>query len=273
MPVCHRFFAGARRSCAECSIAIGALTAAAATSSTKGRDGERASTPGDHSRSLPGPSPAGHLVVWRSVRRGEGGGLCFGAVGDFASAGPRRPRSTRRTRSGPGARVWPQGADADAVVRLRGEAASARHLAVARDELARERRRYEEYAWKLIPPALSNAHQHAPTHSPSTTSCNNDVHRSVPVNHGVCPGFQGVSDTVLTQKQISFRSVVRVVSLPARPTCQSALLEFGITFQVRAAGTTPDLRTGRSSHDERISRTLCAMASGANGFWMKCTAS
>src|SRR4051812_7239390 len=57
----------------------------------------------------------------------------------------------------------------------------------------------KEHAWKLIPFALNNAHRHAPTHSPSTTSCNNDVYRSVPVNRGACPGFQGVSDTVLTQ--------------------------------------------------------------------------
>ena len=36
------------------------------------------------------------------------------------------------------------------VVRLRGGAASARHLAVARDELTRERRRLKEHAWKAI---------------------------------------------------------------------------------------------------------------------------
>jgi hypothetical protein len=33
------------------------------------------------------------------------------------------------------------------------------------------------------------------THSRSTTSRNNDVHRSGPVSHGVGPGFQWVSDT------------------------------------------------------------------------------
>ena len=32
----------------------------------------------------------------------------------------------------------------------------ARHLAVARVELTRERRRMKEHAWKLIPAALSN---------------------------------------------------------------------------------------------------------------------
>lgn len=38
-----------------------------------------------------------------------------------------------------------------------------------------------------------------PTHSRSTTSRNNDVRRSVPVNHGVDRGLRGVSDTVLTR--------------------------------------------------------------------------
>jgi hypothetical protein len=57
----------------------------------------------------------------------------------------------------------------------------------------------KEHAGKLNPSALSNAHRHASTHSPSTTSRNNHVHRSDPVNHGICPGFLGVCDTVLTQ--------------------------------------------------------------------------
>jgi hypothetical protein len=57
----------------------------------------------------------------------------------------------------------------------------------------------KEHAWKLIPAALSNAYRHAPTHYLSSTSRNNDVHRSAPVNHSVWLGFQGVSDTVLTQ--------------------------------------------------------------------------
>jgi hypothetical protein len=60
----------------------------------------------------------------------------------------------------------------------------------------------KEHAWKLIPAALSSAHRHAPTQSPATTSRNNDVHRTVPVNDGVCPGFQEVSDTVLTQSRL-----------------------------------------------------------------------
>jgi hypothetical protein len=57
----------------------------------------------------------------------------------------------------------------------------------------------KEHAWKLIPFALSNAHRHAPTHSLATASRNNDVHSSVPVNHGVCPEVQGARDTGLTQ--------------------------------------------------------------------------
>jgi hypothetical protein len=69
-----------------------------------------------------------------------------------------------------------------------------------------------EHAWKLIPVALSNVRLRASTHSPSRTSRNNDVHRSVPVNHGVCPGFEGVSDTVLTQNLISLRDKSPAVS-------------------------------------------------------------
>jgi len=57
----------------------------------------------------------------------------------------------------------------------------------------------KEHAWKLIPPARADAHRNALTQFPPTTSCDNDVHRRVPVNHRVRPGFQGVSDTVLTQ--------------------------------------------------------------------------
>jgi len=53
-----------------------------------------------------------------------------------------------------------------------------------------------------MPAARADAHQHSPTQFPLTTSRNNDVHRRVPVNHGVCPGFRGACDTVLTQKPI-----------------------------------------------------------------------
>ena len=93
----------------------------------------------------------------------------------------------------------------------------------------------KEHAWKLIPAACSNAQRHAPTHSPSTTSRNTDVHRSGPVNHGVCPGFQGASDTVLTQDRFSVgdsgasrRSLtlytLRTMRLVATHACVLALL-------------------------------------------------
>jgi hypothetical protein len=55
--------------------------------------------------------------------------------------------------------------DVRVVVRLRGEAATARHLAVARAEFRRERRRMKEHAWKVIPFARADAHQIPPTHS------------------------------------------------------------------------------------------------------------
>jgi len=43
----------------------------------------------------------------------------------------------------------------------------------------------KEHAWKLIPLARADAHRNAPTHSRSTTSCNNDMPRRGPVNHDV----------------------------------------------------------------------------------------
>ena len=43
----------------------------------------------------------------------------------------------------------------------------------------------KEHAWKLIPFARADAHRNALTQFPPTTSRNNDVNRSVPVNHGV----------------------------------------------------------------------------------------
>jgi hypothetical protein len=51
----------------------------------------------------------------------------------------------------------------------------------------------------------SDAHQHSPTHWPSTTSRNDDVHQRLPVNRRVCPGFRGVCDTVLTQNRSLFK--------------------------------------------------------------------
>src|SRR3954463_12201619 len=60
----------------------------------------------------------------------------------------------------------------------------------------------KEHAWKLTPAARADAHEIPPTHSRSTTSHNNEVHQSVPVNDRVAPGFRGVCDTVLTQFRI-----------------------------------------------------------------------
>ena len=65
----------------------------------------------------------------------------------------------------------------------------------------------KEHAWKLIPLARADAHQNPPTHSRSTTSRNIDMRRRVPVNHGVCPGFQGACDTVLTQNSVTVSAI------------------------------------------------------------------
>jgi hypothetical protein len=66
-------------------------------------------------------------------------------------------------------------------------------------------RTLKEHAWKLIPLSRADAHGNPPTHSRPATSRNIDMHRRVPVNDGVCPGFRGACDTVLTQKQFSLR--------------------------------------------------------------------
>ena len=63
----------------------------------------------------------------------------------------------------------------------------------------------KEHAWKLIPFTRADAHQIPPTHFRSTTSRNNDVLQRVHVNRGVCPGFRGVCDTVLTQSRFLFK--------------------------------------------------------------------
>jgi hypothetical protein len=57
----------------------------------------------------------------------------------------------------------------------------------------------KEHAWKSTPLARADAHQIRPTHSSINNFGDNDVRRSVPVNHDVYRGFLGVSDTVLTQ--------------------------------------------------------------------------
>src|SRR5438045_9571746 len=69
------------------------------------------------------------------------------------------------------------------------------------------------HACKLTPAARADAHQIPPTHFPSTTSHNNDVYRHIPVSDGICPGFRGVCDTVLTQ----FSDLLAPVRLDLRP--------------------------------------------------------
>jgi hypothetical protein len=61
--------------------------------------------------------------------------------------------------------------------------ATARKLLISKDGEMSER--LKEHAWKAISSARSDAHQHAPTQFQSTTSRNNDVHRSGPVTHDV----------------------------------------------------------------------------------------
>jgi hypothetical protein len=63
----------------------------------------------------------------------------------------------------------------------------------------------KEHAWKLIPAARADAHQVPPTHFRATTSSYNDVRQRILVSRGVCPGFQGVCDTVLTQRRDSVK--------------------------------------------------------------------
>src|SRR5713101_1224548 len=57
----------------------------------------------------------------------------------------------------------------------------------------------KEHAWKSTPAARADAHPVPPTHLRSTTFRNVDMRRRVPVNRYVCPVFEGVCDTVLTQ--------------------------------------------------------------------------
>ena len=68
----------------------------------------------------------------------------------------------------------------------------------------------KEHAWKAIPSARADAHRTPPTQFSSTTSRNNGVHRRVPVNDGVCPGFPAVCDTVLTQKPCALGTCTRL---------------------------------------------------------------
>jgi hypothetical protein len=94
----------------------------------------------------------------------------------------------------------------------------------------------KEHAWKLIPLARADAHRNSPTHFRSTTSRNNDVHRTVPVNHDVCPGFQGVCDTVLTQNRASL--LQRAVSM----CIDSARRSFSFRQQAQVLRANADAR-------------------------------
>jgi hypothetical protein len=93
--------------------------------------------------------------------------------------------------------------DVRVVVLLRGLAASAGHLAVARDEVTRERRPMKEHAWKSTPAARADAHQIPPTQFRinhfALQRCESECLRKC---HSVCPWFEGVSDTVLTQCRV-----------------------------------------------------------------------
>src|SRR5262245_50813299 len=58
-----------------------------------------------------------------------------------------------------------------------------------------------KFAWKLDLFTRADAQQNPPTQFRSTTSRNIDIRRRVLVNHRVDRGFQGVCDTVLTQRR------------------------------------------------------------------------
>ena len=57
------------------------------------------------------------------------------------------------------------------------------------------------HAWKLNLLACADAHQIPPTHFRFNDFRYIDVRRRVPVSDGVAPGFRGVCDTVLTQRE------------------------------------------------------------------------
>src|SRR5215831_15589587 len=65
----------------------------------------------------------------------------------------------------------------------------------------------KEHAWKSTPLARADAYEIPPTHSRSTTSRNIDTRRHVLVNHRIDRGFEGVCDTVLTQRDASVASL------------------------------------------------------------------
>src|SRR5262245_46428378 len=79
-----------------------------------------------------------------------------------------------------------------------------------------------EHAWKSTLLARADAHEIPPTHSRSTTSPNIDTRRHVFVNHGVHRGFEGVCDTVLTQR----RETLRATSIETYMRVRLTTLEF-----------------------------------------------
>jgi hypothetical protein len=104
----------------------------------------------------------------------------------------------------------------------------------------------KEHAWKSTSAARADAHQDPPTQFRSTTSRNNDVRRRVLVNHGVCPGFRGVCDTVLTQKPIeitAYDSVCTGTRDPRRP----ASLRISYVLNTCSSGTRGRPRPTRPS--------------------------
>src|SRR5215510_13904545 len=99
---------------------------------------------------------------------------------------------------------------------------------------------FKEHAWKSTPLARADAHQIPPTHSRSTTSRNIDTRRHVRVNHRVDRGFEGVCDTVLTQR----RETLRATSIETYMRVRLTTLEFP-TGLFRMSRRSAPLRDGR----------------------------
>ena len=68
---------------------------------------------------------------------------------------------------------------------------------------------------------------------------------------------------------LGLATVYGIVAGVEKPQLEASLTRHSGFTTLRAA---VEFRTG-GSHEDRISRTFCAMAPGANGFCMKCTAS
>jgi len=99
------------------------------------------------------------------------------------------------------------------------------------------------HAWNLIPAALADAHEQ---HAGSTTSCNIDVHRSVPIIPGVDRGSGAISHRSDIERT-SLRMDVRLHAL-----WFSSLLR--LTVQDRRAfarNAFPAALNGRLAEDDR----------------------